>query len=144
MSLLPHQTFSFICNFFFLSSCLYFWYLFAVNGFRVQKWHINEDGRHLIFSLPIFWYIYIIIVTGLRLLPHQRNTWLRKIYCLQTVRQLLWDFPVLKLNVLHPYQQHHQCLLGWLWPAQTSSRSSLVHMTNRNSVACCMTSDSEL
>ena len=39
-----------------------------------------------------------------RLLLYQRNTWLRMIYCLQTIWQLLWGFPVPELNVLHQHQ----------------------------------------
>ena len=41
---------------------------------------------------------------GLALLPHWRNMWLRMIYCVQTIWQLLWDFPVPELDVLHQHQ----------------------------------------
>ena len=55
----------------------------------------------------------IVGVKGLRLLPHWRNMWLRMIYYLQAIRQLIWDFPVQELHF-------RPSAPTWLWLAQTS------------------------
>ena len=59
-------------------------------------------------------------VTGSRLLLHWRNTWLRKIYCLQTTfsrKQWQWDFPLQEECLVH----YVSVYFSWLWPVQTST-----------------------
>ena len=61
-----------------------------------------------------------ITVTGLRLLLHQRNIWLRMISYLQTTfsgRQWQWDFLLQEECLVH----YVSIYFRWLWPVQTST-----------------------